>query len=594
MVMRNRLSAVTSDESERLSVSKSNDWSTLKNKFSGERLFKYSYFKLICGDFSDLEKNKNKWLLEQILDKCSKGDISLLPVLKKIASDISLDKGIRQRSAEILENEEIKNLSEPEGNATDIKYEKGKLISVGKILAGNRIPQTTEILRLLKDKSIESKRLGIFIIGKFRLTAMLPEVCDCLNIQGLEEDTVAVLRIFGNEASDELRRFYLKSSGNTNTSIAIIRLLSKIKTKDNISFIFERLWSTSRQVREVVLDCLISSGFKAPEEDERRLNLMISEVIGILSWLLSAKICLWKSNQKFHFEIADKEYKRWKQFLLKVHTIKYSTDDSAEARNNSKVTETDDKRISEMINIIFGEKRVPFKGVIPDIKNDVKKLKKLHRFFPGKIPDFYELAEDIINCDYNTVSIWTKACTLRNLPAIKDANLADSVTALLFSPEEILQEEAVKLAARSNNEFYKSVSQRIPEKTKSRLDRIISGENEEKELLFEKTRFLSSVFKGIPEEELLVLAGELKYVKNIDDKFYESADRCIIWINLPGKIDPEVIIKNNEIQGNSDYKRFSDKNINCYVLELRTVEAFHNLYPERSFKVLKYIDEHEE
>ena len=61
------------------------------------------------------------------------------------------------------------------------------------MLSGTRMPQTTEILRLLRDNSIESKRYAIFMIGKFRITDMLPEVCECLNLQGLETDAYTVL-----------------------------------------------------------------------------------------------------------------------------------------------------------------------------------------------------------------------------------------------------------------------------------------------------------------------------------------------------------------------------------------------------------------
>ena len=83
------------------------------------------------------------------------------------------------------------------------------------------------------------------------------------------------------------------------------------------------------------------------------------------------------------------------------------------------------------------------------------------------MPDYKNLIEDLLNRDYNQISFWTKACTLRNIKEIKDENLGESVAALLFSPEEILQEEAAKLIARSGMEKYRSVSQRIPSSDKN-------------------------------------------------------------------------------------------------------------------------------
>ena len=67
-------------------------------------------------------------------------------------------------------------------------------------LAGTRYPQTTEILRLLRDKSPELKRLALFLIGKFKMTDMIQEVCECLNVHGIEDDAYSVLLSFGSAA----------------------------------------------------------------------------------------------------------------------------------------------------------------------------------------------------------------------------------------------------------------------------------------------------------------------------------------------------------------------------------------------------------
>ena len=170
-----------------------------------------------------------------------KQDINLLPVLKKIASDKTLEEGIYKRSVEmveILEKLIYSNQVEPR-----------KIAKAKKNLLGTRQPQTTEILRLLRDNSIESKRLAIYMIGKFSLSDMLPEVCECLSIAGLESDAYAVLKSFGKAAEDELLRYYLVSSGNINTSKTILRLLGKICTKESNGFLFSRLWSNSRQLK---------------------------------------------------------------------------------------------------------------------------------------------------------------------------------------------------------------------------------------------------------------------------------------------------------------------------------------------------------
>ena len=102
--------------------------------------------------------------------------LRLLPLIRKMAGSHS-DEGIRQQAAAILKN--------IEGSFVRIiKRRMKKLFQQRRSLSETRMPQTTEILRLLRDKSIESKRLAIYMIGKFRLSDMLPEVCECLNMPG--------------------------------------------------------------------------------------------------------------------------------------------------------------------------------------------------------------------------------------------------------------------------------------------------------------------------------------------------------------------------------------------------------------------------
>ena len=147
----------------------------------------------------------------------------MLPALKKIAGKADIDETIRQRSAEVIDQlEETKGDPRKLKSPVSLQIDDEKIINARKILANQRLPQTTEILRLLRDNNIESKRYAIYMIGKFRLNDMIPEVCDCLNIPGLETDATSVLRSFGTEASEELHRLYLSSSGNVNISKLIL------------------------------------------------------------------------------------------------------------------------------------------------------------------------------------------------------------------------------------------------------------------------------------------------------------------------------------------------------------------------------------
>ena len=174
----------------------------------------------------------------------------------------------------------------------------------------------------------------------------------------------------------------------------------------------------------------------------------------------------------------DKEYIRWKNYLLNLLTLTFDNKSIPDDEKNLKGGKNDlIKSIREMTGIIYDNaaRQKPDDSAYPVYFK--KKLKKLQHYFPCEIPEYKSLPEDIINCDYNLISVWTKACTIRNIKEIEDEDLGESVVALLFSPEEVLREESARLIARSGRELYRTTAERIPEATRIKLDRIIAGES---------------------------------------------------------------------------------------------------------------------
>jgi hypothetical protein len=560
----------------------------LNNKFSGYIHFRNDYYSLISGDYQDLENTRNKWYFEKIIEQAhSEKDINLLPVLKKTAFNSSLNETVRQHSIEAVEILE-KYLN-------SVKSEEEKISEAKKILAGTRRPQTTLILRLLRDNSIESKRVAIFMIGKFRLSDLLSDVCICLSIPGLEIDAFAVLKTFGRDAEDELFRVYLRTSGNLNTSKAILRLLGKTGSKESVAFLFSRLGSTSRQLKEVALKCLIDCGFKPSEEDKVFLHQLTAEVIGIITWTLSVKICLKRNNDNLLLEEVNKEITRWKIFLFNILSITYNSDIITKIRERlGNETIESVNYAHEMISIVIDDSIKPNLISLLDAVPDEDKLKNLFRYYPGEIPGYKKLPEDIINCDYNSVSLWTKACALRSISRIESDEMAESVIALLFSPEGIIQEESANLIARSGHELYRSVSARLPDATKKRIDKIINGPVEKNELLFEKVQFLSKCFVGLPEDELLPLGGAMKYTKNSETEFQMLKEGCIIWPLSGNKTANEVqILYYGETDRLKTVYQGRDKDT-YYFIPLTAIEEYLFQFPDNSTVILKYIDKNEE
>jgi len=564
------------------------DWGDLKNKYSGKTLFRSKLYHLETGDLSVLDDINNNWFFEELFAwSITKRDINLLPALKKITGSGKLYESLRQRSSEIVEIiEEQVNKDKDNQTTASAPDEYGKAENARKTLAGTRYPQTTEILRLLRDKSPELKRLALFLIGKFKMTDMIQEVCECLNVQGIEDDAYSVLQSFGKAAAKEVDRYYLKASGIVSSGKILLRLMSKIHPPEDMSFLVERLWSNSRLIKEMCLKTLLNTGYRVKEIEKERLKKNIFETFGTLTWIITAQVSLKNSDNDFLSAEMDKEYARWKDYLLNLMFLTYG----------EKVTEADGENPNpDLAGIFYGTDSEKGTENASDQGYYKKKLKRLQRYFPVEVPAYKSLLEDIINCDYNLISVWTKACALRSIPEIEQENLGESIVALLFSPEELLREESARLIARSGKELYKTTSERIPEATRKQLDKIIADDITEKELVFEKVRFLTSCFREIREDELLFLADKMLLARNDERGIYSQPSNTILWSFSSEKSEPEIFVNHEDITDPGKIaKDMRTTCYFCYVLSLNTVRDFNLQYPESSFGIYKYIDNCEE
>jgi len=568
----------------------------LRNKFSGKTLFRSKLYELTTGNLGLLDDIRNEWFFHELIAYARASlDINMVPALKKISGSASFSESTRQYAIEIEEiiEEKLNGMKNIPGRIA-ARDETDKTQYAQFLLAGTRFPQTTEILRLLRDKSPGLKRLALFLIGKFKMTDMLQEVCNCLSIKDIGEDAFSVLRDFGNMAPKELDKCYLATAGNIGTNKAVLRLLSLSKPSRDMSFLFERLWSSSRQIRETVLATLLDLDYKVGERERTRLKKGIFETYGTLAWIVTGLVSLQDNGNSLLEDELKKEYSRWKNFLLDLQILTYGTGVTYNPKTDPEGKDEISKAIPELAEIVFGVGSRNPDDELSERKTVEKKLKKLQRHFHCDVPEYGKLLEDIINCDYNLLGIWTKACAIRSIQTIDNDETAESIAALLFSPEELLREEATKLLARTGRDLYKSVSARLPFGSRKSTDRIISGEFDEHELVSEKVKFLSACFQGVDKDSLLTLAEKTEVVRNDQSGIYSQPYDSILWSFSKNNPDPELYITYDEERDLSRViKDIRTSCFFCYVLPLRFLREFIFQYPENAFAIYRYIESKE-
>jgi hypothetical protein len=224
-----------------------------------------------------------------------------------------------------------------------------------------------------------------------------------------------VLSSFNGEAAPELIRFCSVNPDNVETAGLALRILGKIKSKESSSYLFSRLWSGYRIIREIAVTGLLEAGFHPSPEEKDKLHQMISDIIGLITWNLAAKICLARSNDPDLLHELEKDNERWRTFLFNLLSVCYDRVSVEKIRENlGKDTVESGNFALEMIDLVVDESIKPKIIALLDIVPDEVKIKNLWHFFPGEIPSHEKLIEDIINRDYN-LSISGQKLTLSGI-----------------------------------------------------------------------------------------------------------------------------------------------------------------------------------
>ncbi len=557
---------------------------SMQNCVSAKIDFNNNYFRLITGNNVSEGRNYSQNFINLLVAHAEREkDHSLIPLLKRIASDQATGRDLRMRAADVAESLEINAAS----GATTAEKGSGALA----MISGERQPQTSQVLRLLRNKSLSQRRVALMIIGKYRMKELIAEVCECLGIQGLDVYARSILASFGPEAAVELSRFYMASSGNTAVSRNILDLLSAARTTETSELLFSGLWSGTRDLRETALRALLKINFKPSDDERDRLHQLISDIIGILSWNIAAKIVLLKNGNEKLAEALAKDNKRWEDFLFGILAITYDVSSITRIRENlSKGTVESVNFALEMVDIVVDDSVKPRLVPVIDMISDEEKHRTLYQFYPSELPVYDQLLINILNRDYNLEGIWIRACGLHGIDKLDPEELTDTVVSLLFSPSALLREEAARLLARSGREIYESVSARIPEGVKKHTDMVMAGQQDPSSFLYEKVSFLGSVFPEAGEEVLLWLADNLRHVMAgaINDE--AGKGNCIIWSAETAEQDSTVWIAGDKTC-DPEPATIEAGAGSFYLLPFEAIERADFIFQEKTGDLLEYIEQ---
>ncbi len=362
-----------------------------------------------------------KTLLDTILTR-AKGSMNpdLLPRLKSVQDLLGKEHPHYESFKKVIREIEKVSLdlsSKGTGNLMDeLEKTSDKRTLLRSLFSSNYQPVITDLLRLIRDHDIEIKRETLYFIGKHKVKELLPEVADCLDIDDLLKDAYQVLRQFKDEAFEALSGHFFRSSGNINARRLIIRLFGESGGPEAVEFLLQRLLSVQKSLRKEAVQGLLNCGYVADEEVKVRLLQEVNDIIGLVTWNIGASITL-KANDDLRLSmIMAKETQWWFNFLFDLLSLIYEKSSFDKIRENLESETVEAVNFAlEMLDLVVDEEIKPKLNALLDVIPDEQKIKNLFQFYPGDIPDYRDMIEDLINKDYNHIPIWTKVCALRSL-----------------------------------------------------------------------------------------------------------------------------------------------------------------------------------
>lgn len=552
------------------------------NSISSSGLFiDINYFELITG--SQMESlATNSTFMEQLVNKAEKNlNPDILPLLYRIRSaGINNNKLNARLSSVIGDIESViqkQGLGKRKNLALTIGESSNRKLQLQTMMSGNSMPVITDLMRLIRDQDDAIKRETIYLVGKFRIKELLPEICECLDNDAIANDAYSVLKKFREEAYPALAGHYFRSSGNIAVRRLLIRLFSETGGSQAVDFLLPSVWSINRLIRKEAVTGLVSCGYRADEDTRNRLLQEVQDIIGLLTWNLSAQISLRENNNQMLYDTLEKETKWWSGFLFDLLSLIYDKSSLDKIKENLDSGTVESVNFAlEMLDIVVDDEIKPRLTAFLDVVSDEDKVKNLFQFYPGNIPEYETLIQDLVNKDYNHIGVWAKACSIRSLYGVSRPDETDFLVALLFGVHRILREEACRYLKDNYDDVYSNCSYRLPGRYREQLELVLKEEKDEKELLYTKLASLAGVLPELPENSLTGLAEKIITIESAGDLLPFTGSDFIIWpLDNDEKEGERKLSFNWHTAGiYFDAEKIKKISVNYYLLEIKEMEKY--------------------
>jgi len=487
------------------------------------------YLDLASGRLNYLSKHADEVYASEVVATAGKlFDPALLPALRLIAPANRFGEPVRQEAAVVINNIE-KYYSDPVRNTDLLRLPgiSGKAATARSIMLSGREPQVQDIIKLMGDTEPEIRRTGIIAAGRYGMSELRGEVLKALSHHETARESFCVLRHFGPDLFADIIGTAVRATNTERENIMIMRLLEMMPLSGALQYLNRFIASGHLSVRIKAAGYLCRHGYVPQGKQREKVEEILDETVHTIARLTALEM---EAKRCRYFSLSaaiDHERSVYTGFIFPLLTL-LAGKSAAEVIGSCSGDGTASGAgiAAETIDTVAaGSLRRPLKALLGN-HTDRSRLAELSLCYPLRVIKGRSVTSFILASEQNITGIWTKACALHKVASEGglDRELAVSY---LFSNCPLLQEESARAIRSLNPEWYRDAESRLPEPARNRISAIVRGTVPDAAMLFEKTRFLSLCFNGVPEEKTVILASAVRYSESYDA---ESLPGIISWI----------------------------------------------------------------
>lgn len=498
--------------------------------FRSTLLFADHYLDLVSGRINYLINHADEdYAAEVVAAGGRRLDPALLPALRIIVTESRFSDHLRESAAIVVGNIE-KYYSDPARNIELLRRPgiSERSAAARAIMLSGRQPQVQEIAKMLSDESPEIRRTGLIITGKYGISQLRAEVMQSLVNHDTARDAFYVLREFGPEVFSGIIGNSIRATNSETENLMIMRLLEMMPLSESLQYLNRFITSGHLTVRLKAVGYLCRKGFVPQGKQRQQFEAILDEMVHTVARLITLGV---EAKRARHFVLAaaiDRDRSVYTGMIFDLITVLYGRSMAELIRScTGDGTECGAAVAAETIeSTVDGSLRKPLRALLGN-HTDSSRVAELTHCYPLRQIRGRSVASFILASEQNITGSWTKACALHKVSQEGSGLDRELAVSYLFSNSQLLQEESARAIRAVNPDWYLDAEARLQGPARNRISAIISGSVPDATLLFEKTRFLSLCFNGIPEEKSVLLASSVRYSEGYDA---ESIPGVISWI----------------------------------------------------------------